>query len=85
MSDDVIGDEFISTPDSRIWDFSPRGFPPKKSGLFPDGSDRRFKFHKRSQLLFRTHNEPLAVAAMCISNEDRSRLGNPDASRTRID
>jgi hypothetical protein len=32
----------------------------------------RFKFHKRSQLFLRSHNEALPVAAMCISHEDGS-------------
>jgi hypothetical protein len=53
LSDDVIEDKFTSTPDSRIWDFSPRGFSPKKPGLFPYGADRRFKFHKCGQLFIR--------------------------------
>jgi hypothetical protein len=29
--------------------------------------NRRFKFHERSQLFIGTHNEPLSVAAMCVS------------------
>jgi hypothetical protein len=33
-----------------------------------------FKFHKRSQLFISTHNEPLSVAAMRVSNEDCSPL-----------
>ena len=37
-----------------------------------DGTNRRFEFHKRSQLFIRTHNETLAIVAMCVgSNEDR--------------
>jgi hypothetical protein len=37
----------------------------------PAGSNRRFKFHKRSQLFIRADNETLSVAAMRVSNEDR--------------
>jgi hypothetical protein len=37
--------------------------------------NRRFKFHKRSQLFIRTHNETLSVVAMRISNPDRSPVG----------
>ena len=36
------------------------------------GSNRRFKFHKRSQQLIRTHNETLSVAAMSVTNPDYS-------------
>jgi hypothetical protein len=39
------------------------------------GSDRRFKFNKRRQLFIRTHNETLSVAAMRVSNPDRSPVG----------
>jgi hypothetical protein len=39
------------------------------------GANRQFKFQKRSQLFIRTHNEPLSVAAMCISNPDCSLVG----------
>jgi len=35
-------------------------------------ANRRFEFHKRSQLFIRVHNETLAVAAMRISYKDRS-------------
>jgi hypothetical protein len=35
----------------------------------------RFKFHKRSQLFIRTHNETLSVAAMRVCNPDGSSLG----------
>src|SRR5205823_7437522 len=34
--------------------------------------NRRFQFHKRSQLFIRSHNETLSVAAMCVSNPDCS-------------
>ena len=45
-------------------------------------SNRRFQFHKR-QLFIRTHNEPLSVTAMGISNEDCSpaRIQRLDAAR----
>jgi hypothetical protein len=36
---------------------------------------RRFQFHKRSQLFIRSHNEPLPVVAVRVSNPDRSPLG----------
>jgi hypothetical protein len=31
--------------------------------------------HKRSQLFVRTHNEPLSVVAMRVSNKDHSSVG----------
>ena len=34
-----------------------------------------FEFKKRRQLFIRTHNETLSVAAMCVSNPDRSPVG----------
>jgi hypothetical protein len=37
--------------------------------------NHRFKFHKRSELFIRTHNETLSIAAMCVSNPDRLPLG----------
>src|SRR6188472_766408 len=40
----------------------------------PDTRNPRFQFQKRSQLLIRTHNETLAVVAMCVNNPDRSPL-----------
>jgi hypothetical protein len=40
------------------------------------GANRRFKFHKRSQLFIRTHNETFSVVAM--------RVSNPDCSPARI-
>jgi hypothetical protein len=33
---------------------------------------RPFQFQKRSQLFIGSHNEPLFVAAMRVSNEERS-------------
>jgi hypothetical protein len=33
------------------------------------------QFHKSRQLFIRTHNEPLTVAAMRVSNPDRSPVG----------
>jgi hypothetical protein len=35
----------------------------------------RFQFQKRSQLFIRTRNETLSIAAMRVSNEDRSPFG----------
>jgi hypothetical protein len=37
--------------------------------------NRRFQFHKRSQLFIRTHNEPLSVVAVRINNPDCSPVG----------
>jgi hypothetical protein len=34
-----------------------------------------FKFKKRSQLLIRSHNEPLSVVAVRVCNPDRSPFG----------
>ena len=42
------------------------------------GSNRRFEFQKRSQLLIGTHNETLTVAAMRVGNRDWSLLGIND-------
>jgi hypothetical protein len=48
--------------------------------LIPGGHQRgaapnhRFKFQKRSQLFMGVYDEALSVAAMRISNEDRSSL-----------
>jgi hypothetical protein len=38
----------------------------------PPRANRRFEFQKRRQLFIRMHNETLSVAAMCVSNPDRS-------------
>jgi hypothetical protein len=35
-------------------------------------ANRRFQFRNRNQLIIRAHNTPLAVAAMGVSNPDRS-------------
>jgi hypothetical protein len=35
-------------------------------------ANHRFKFEKRAELFIRTHNETLSVAAMRVSNPDRS-------------
>jgi hypothetical protein len=37
--------------------------------------NRRFEFHKRSQLFLLAHNETLSVAAMSVGNENRSPFG----------
>jgi hypothetical protein len=39
------------------------------------GLESRFKFHKRSQLLIRTHNETLSVTAVRVHNPNRSPVG----------
>jgi hypothetical protein len=33
------------------------------------------KFEKRRQFFIGMHNEPLSIAAMCVSNPDRSPVG----------
>jgi hypothetical protein len=38
-------------------------------------SNRHFEFQKRSRLFIRTHNETLSVAAVRVSNPDRSSVG----------
>src|SRR5260370_26931710 len=38
--------------------------------------DRRFKLHKRGQLLIRMHNETLSIVAVCVSNPDCSPIGS---------
>jgi len=38
-------------------------------------TNRHFQFQKRSQLFIGTHNEPLSVVAVRVSNPDRSPLG----------
>jgi hypothetical protein len=42
------------------------------SNQFAASPNHRFKFHKRGQLLIRTHNVTLSVATMCVNNPDRS-------------
>jgi hypothetical protein len=37
--------------------------------------NRRFEFHKRSQPFIGTHNEPLSIVAMCVSNPNCSPVG----------
>jgi hypothetical protein len=45
-------------------------------------SNRRFKFHKCRQLFIGSHNETLSVAAMRVSNEDRSPARIPSARQS---
>jgi hypothetical protein len=33
-------------------------------------ANRCFKFHKRSQLFIRSHNEPLSIATMSVNNPE---------------
>jgi hypothetical protein len=47
------------------------------SRQFAASANRHFEFQKRGQLLTRTHNETLSVAAM--------RVHNPDCSPARIE
>jgi hypothetical protein len=44
--------------------------------------NRRFQFEKRGQLFIRSHNEPLAVAAMRVSNPKRFRFLNAESFGT---
>jgi hypothetical protein len=44
-----------------------------------------FKFNKSAELFVGMHDKAFSVAAVRVSNEDRSRLGNQYASRTRTD
>jgi hypothetical protein len=39
---------------------------------FGQPSNRRFEFNKRGQLFLRSHNETLSVAALGVSDPDRS-------------
>jgi hypothetical protein len=41
----------------------------------PVSKNRRFEFHKRSQLFVRTHNEALSVIAVRVRNPDCSPVG----------
>jgi len=45
------------------------------SRQFAATANRRFDFHKRGQLFFASHNEPLSLTAMRISNKDRLSVG----------
>jgi len=45
------------------------------SRQFTASANRCYKFHKCSQLFIRVHNEALTVAAMRVTNEDRSPAG----------
>jgi hypothetical protein len=38
---------------------------------FAATADRRFQFQKCRQYVIRTHNEPLTISSMRVSNEDR--------------
>jgi hypothetical protein len=48
------------------------------SNQFAANANRRFEFHKRSQLFIRAHKEALSVAAMSVSNPDCSPVGFRD-------
>jgi len=49
--------------------------PPACQANSPPGANHRFEFKKSRQLFIRTHNKALSVAAMRVSNEDRSPFG----------
>jgi hypothetical protein len=73
---DVNGLVFTVSPikfSDRVIEIIEKDFPTfegaSSSGHPPN---RDFKFHKRRQLFICTHNEALTVAAMCVSNDDRS-------------
>jgi hypothetical protein len=51
------------------------------SSGFVAGPSCRLKLDKRSQLFIPTRNETLSVAAMCVSNPDRSPLRNQGLRR----
>jgi hypothetical protein len=76
-SGDVIEAEFISTPDSRILDFSPIRLGAAKTAREWAKSriNRRLQFQKRGQLFIRSHNETLSVIAMCVCDPDRLPVG----------
>jgi hypothetical protein len=62
----------------------------KSSSKLSASADRRFQFHKCSQLFIRSHNETLSVVAMRVHNEDcslvRIRLRrSPNSNRLRSD
>jgi hypothetical protein len=46
-----------------------------KTGPISGRASRRFKFHKRSELFIRVHNETLSVVAMRVNNPDCSPFG----------
>jgi hypothetical protein len=48
---------------------------PACRGYSPQSAGRRFKLQKRSPLFIHLHNETLSVAAMRVSNQDRSPVG----------
>jgi hypothetical protein len=52
----------------------------RETGRSPN---RRFEFHKRSELFIRTHNETLSVVAMCVSNEG-ARFGFAPATLSQL-
>src|SRR2546430_1153666 len=73
------------TPDSDS--FSDAQFGKNLGALsrqFPAIPNRRFEFHKRSQLFIGSHNETLAVAAMRVSDKDCSpaRIYSRDTHQT---
>ena len=49
-----------------------RRLAPERARQFAATWDCHFQFKKRRQLFIRMHDETLSVAAMCVSNPDRS-------------
>jgi hypothetical protein len=47
-------------------------------------TDRRFKFHKRSQLFISAPNETLSVAAMGVCNPDRAPLQSTAETQPKL-
>jgi hypothetical protein len=60
----MAGDSFVELnfkPSAVLWAFR--------------RTNRRFEFHKRSQLFICVHNETLSVVPVCVGNPDRSPVG----------
>jgi hypothetical protein len=52
--------------------------PDSLSRTFAASANRRFQFHKRSQLFIGVHNEALTVVAMRVNNPKRFRFLNAE-------
>jgi hypothetical protein len=78
----LLGEVEEVNPAPGVWEFQivPSGWLQLFESEInePNQSVMRFESHdieKRGQLLIRTHNEPLSVAAMRVGNPGRSPLG----------
>ena len=78
----LLGEVEEINPAAGVWEFQivPSGWLQLFESEInkPNQSVVRFESHdieKRGQLLIRTHNEPLSVAAMRVGNPGRSPLG----------